>query len=228
VHTGIRFGAALLATVALGLTACTGSSKDATQPTNHPSTSSTTTDAPNPSALTPLQVWPAPDDAMAMARQAGLTPETAERLTFHVHSHLDVFIDARPVLVPPGIGINIHDPGVHAFPNGDGTTSYGGIVQPCNQACISPLHTHDPDGILHTESATLTPNRLGQFFTEWAVPVTDSCVGVYCEPKTSIAWYVNGKKYEDDPNQIQLLNATEIALVIGTPPDDIPSAMPPQ
>lgn len=35
--------------------------------------------------------------------------------------------------------------------------------------CISPLHTHDTTGSLHTESATAVPNRLGQFFTEWGV-----------------------------------------------------------
>src|SRR5205085_2307354 len=80
-----------------------------------------------------------------------------------------LFLDGRQDRVPPGSGIDIAAPAVHRFPEPDGTVGYGGISPPCKHPCISPLHTHDPDGILHTESARAHPNRLGQFFTEWAV-----------------------------------------------------------
>src|SRR5205814_2429513 len=55
-------------------------------------------------------VWPAPDHPLALTVKAGLKPEPKESLTFHVHAHLDVLVDGRPVLVPAGIGVNITDP----------------------------------------------------------------------------------------------------------------------
>ena len=146
-------------------------------------------------------------------------PETHETLVFHVHAHLDVFVDGRPVQVPAGIGINIADPAVHTAGEGAGRT-YGGISTPCRQACISPLHTHDTTGILHTESASATPNTLGQFFTEWGVTLSASCVQDHCG---GAAVYVDGKRLSRDPATVQLLDHEEIAVVVGQPPADIPS-----
>ena len=175
---------------------------------------------------TPPIVWPAPPDPMARARAAGLVPETAERLTFHVHAHLDVFVNGQKVTVPAGLGIDTTNPGVHEFPDdpkGSGATGYGGINPPCKTVCISPLHTHDVTGIIHTESKTHKYNTLGQLFTEWGVKLDQSCVNTYCTPKTKIAIYVNGKAYADKPTTIPLTNLEEIAIVIGTPPAQIPA-----
>ena len=134
---------------ALMLGACGSSSKSST---------------PKPSAVS----WPAPSKPIALAVKAGLVPETAERLEYHVHSHLDVFVDGQAVVVPAGLGINIKDPAVHTF-QVDGNAQYGGLNPPCDQPCISPLHSHDITGILHTESATKKANTLGQLFSEWNV-----------------------------------------------------------
>jgi hypothetical protein len=164
--------------------------------------------------------WPAPADALRLTLAAGLRPERRETLTYHVHAHLDVFVNGRRVVVPAGIGINVEDRGVKAFPLPDGSTAYGGI-QLCAQPCISPLHTHDTSGILHTESASPVPNRLGQFFTEWGVRLGRDCVGGYCRP-TSIQFFVNGKRYDGSPRAILLTDHKEIAIVIGSPPGKIP------
>jgi hypothetical protein len=163
---------------------------------------------------------------MQLAKKAGLVPERAEFLQYHVHAHLDVFVNGDPVRVPAGIGINIHDPAVHSERLADGAFAYGGIDPPCKQPCISPLHTHVDDGILHTESKTATPNRLGQFFTEWAVRLDDSCVGGYCKSTAPIAIYIDGDQFSGDPGDIELSDLKEVAIVIGTPPDNIPSAFP--
>jgi hypothetical protein len=164
--------------------------------------------------------WPAPSDPLRLTLAAGLRPERRETLIHHVHSHLDVFVNGNRVVVPAGIGINIEDRGVKTFPLPDGSTAYGGI-QLCAQPCISPLHTHDNTGILHTESASAVPNRLGQFFTEWGVRLGRGCVGGYCRP-ASIEFYVDGKRYGGDPRAILLTDKKEIAIVIGTPPKKIP------
>jgi hypothetical protein len=167
-------------------------------------------------------VWPAPSDPMARAVAAGLQPETAERLQYHVHSHLDVFLDGEQVVVPAGLGIDTSNPGVHTFIV-DGQAQYGGINPPCDAPCISPLHTHDVSGILHTESATRKNNTLGQLFIEWDVKLSATCVATYCEPATPIAVYVNGAKFSGDPTAIPLSNFKEIAIVIGTPPAQVPA-----
>jgi hypothetical protein len=167
-------------------------------------------------------LWPAPADAMELAVEAGLVPETVENLEYHVHAHLDIFVDGQPVLVPAGIGINIVDPGVHVFTEDDGSLSYGGIQAPCATPCISPLHTHWEVGVIHTESATPTPNTLGQLFIEWDVPLSQTCVGEHCSPE-EIAYYVDGEPYTGEPAAIELAEMREIAIVIGTPPPEIPS-----
>ena len=170
--------------------------------------------------------WPAPADAMKLAEKAGLTPETHEFLLLHVHAHLDVFVNGSPVTVPAGIGINIHDPGVHNAKAKDGSTVYGFIDPPCAQPCISPLHTHDVSGILHTEAKKNQFNNLGEFFTEWNVRLDKKCVGGYCKPAAPISIYVGGNAYTGNPRQIELENLREIAIVIGTPPAEIPSTFP--
>jgi hypothetical protein len=171
----------------------------------------------HPSAL---PSWPAPSDPLARTVRAGLDPERKETLVHHVHAHLDVLVDGRAVLVPAGVGINIHDPGVQHSANPVG---YGGI-ELCERPCISPLHTHDESGVIHTESATAKPNTLGQFFVEWGVKLDTSCVGEFCRPQTPIEVYVNGVKDDGDPRRILLTDMKEIAVVIGTPPAEVPSS----
>jgi hypothetical protein len=174
-----------------------------------------------PAATEAKLLWQAPGDPLARTVKAGLHPERKEHLTYHVHAHLDLFVDGKPIEVPPGIGINIDDPDVRRFDEPDGSASYGGINPACRKACISPLHTHDASGVLHTESKTREPNTLGQFFTEWGVRLSTSCVGEYCAPK-QVAFYVNGRPFGGDPRAIKLSDREEIAIVIGTPPSKIP------
>ncbi len=143
-----------------------------------------------------------------------------EQLQIHRHSHLDVFFNGDSVTVPAGVGIDISDPGVQSFDDPSGP-AYGGIEE-CENPCISPLHTHDETGIVHTESASDELHTLGQFFVEWGVRLDDDCVDDYCTPETDVAVYVNGDRVPDNPADIELTDQTEIAIVIGSPPEDIP------
>jgi hypothetical protein len=202
--------------LALALAGCGGGAKKITAPAAGP--------APTPAkGAVP---WPAPADPMKLTEKAGLTPETHEFLLFHVHAHLDVFVNGTPVTVPAGIGIEIHDPGVHSAKAKDGSTVYGFINPPCAQPCISPLHTHDDTGILHTEAKKDQFNNLGEFFTEWNVRLDDKCVGGYCKPAAPISIYVDGNASTGNPRQIGLEDLREIAIVIGTPPAEVPSTFP--
>jgi hypothetical protein len=203
----------------LAAAACDGST--AGQTASPPTQTQAATTPTSPAASAKL-LWPAPPNPMDLARAAGLQPEPKEIFVNHVHAHLDVFIDGAPIQVPAGIGIAIDDPGVRRFDAPGGGFDYGGI-ELCVQPCISPLHTHDATGILHTESGTLEPNTLGQFFTEWGVALSATCVGEHCSPATPIAFYVNGVPWTQDPTLIELADRNEIAVVIGTPPAVIPT-----
>jgi hypothetical protein len=199
-----RLHGSLISLFVLLLAACGGSSS--TRP---------------PAAQTDLKVpsWSLPSDPMSLARKAGLTPDTKEFLTYHVHAHLDVFVDGHPVEIPGGIGIEISDPAVQRF----GAGGYGGIPETgCEQVCISPLHTHDPDGVIHIEAPSEAQFTLGQFFQELDVRLDASCVDAYCSPDVPIAVYVDGQRQTGDPADIVLRDQQEIAIVIGTPPEEIP------
>ena len=152
---------------------------------------------------------------------AGLTPLRYESLVHHVHAHLDIFFNGKHVRIPAAIGIDIQNPKVKTFPTPDGTIAYGGITV-CNRPCASPLHTHDDTGIIHTESPSPVPNQLGEFFVEWDVALTRTCVGPYCHlSRTHV--YVNGKPFTGDPRTIPLTDQKEIAIVLGTRPKKIPA-----
>ncbi len=168
--------------------------------------------------------WPAPAHPMTLAGQASLVSESAEYLTTHIHAHLDVLVDGKPVTVPAGIGIDIGAAGVRNEVTPDGT-AHSYFVGNCQAPCLSPLHTHDPSGTIHQESRTANhpPYSLGQFFTEWGVRLDASCVGEYCMPAAIIHVYLDGNAYTGDPASIQLPSHREIAIVIGQPPALIPS-----
>jgi len=161
-------------------------------------------------------------DPLSLVGAAGLTPTAREFFTYHVHAHLDVFLNGRPVPVPGGIGIDIGDPAVHEGRTA-GAPSYGGIKL-CAQPCISPLHTHDVTGVVHIEAPTETSFTLRQFFTEWGVRLDRWCVGGYCRAGTSVAVFVNGTRRSGNQADIPLTAHEEIAVVIGTPPTSIPAS----
>jgi len=178
-------------------------------------------------SVAPLKqpTWPAPSDPMTLATRAGFAPTDREFVITHTHVHLDVYVDGAQVPIPAGIGIDTEDSGVRESPTPDGTgKDYQ--VGLCDKPCLSELHTHDPDGILHSESKVPNnkPAKLGQFFTEWGVRMDGSCIGEFCSSNATIAVYVNGKKVDGNPADIELKAHLEIAVIIGKPPVLIPDS----
>ena len=123
----------------------------------------------------------------------GIPCETHEYFTFHVHTHLDIFVGGGPLTVPAGIGIE-------------------------DNTCLYWLHTHTPDGVIHIESPKEQNFTLGQFFDIWRstskdIPPTDK------EPTI----YINGNLVATKLNEIPLNAHDEIVLVYGNPPPNIPA-----
>jgi hypothetical protein len=72
----------------------------------------------------------------------GIPCETQEYTTFHIHAHLDVFVNGQHITVPQYIGI-------------------------MDNSCLYWLHTHDNTGIMHIESPQQTDFSLTQFLDIW-------------------------------------------------------------
>ena len=153
-----------------------------------------------PALTTAGPPWPAPSgDVEALVRKAGLTLLASEGAGEHIHAHLDVFYDGAAVEVPANVGIDLRRSG------------------------ISSLHTHDATGIVHVESPDVRPFTLGQFFTEWGVSMTATCVGE-CSPSHPISVFVNGAKVETQADQVMIVDHAEIMVVVGAPPARIPAS----
>lgn len=137
--------------------------------------------------------WPAPIDAAGRVAAAGLPMLGAEGQVEHIHAHLDVIVDGKPVEVPANLGIEM-------------------AAQQ-----ISPLHTHDTSGIVHIESPVKVPFSLGQFMTEWDVALSESSVGgLKAIAGKQFRAYVDGKPVSGNPAAIIFKDHQEIALVYGT------------
>jgi len=72
----------------------------------------------------------------------GIPCETQEYGTFHIHAHLDVFVDGHAYPVPALVGIE-------------------------DNTCLYWLHTHSTDGIMHIEAPHAQDFTLGQFLDIW-------------------------------------------------------------
>ncbi len=72
----------------------------------------------------------------------GIACETKEYSTFHIHAHLDIFVDGHSLAVPTSIGIE-------------------------DNTCLYWLHTHTGDGIMHIESPKAQDFTLSQFLDIW-------------------------------------------------------------
>jgi hypothetical protein len=128
----------------------------------------------------------------------GLNTLAQEAVTTHYHSHLDIFVDGKRVVVPSGVGIN----------QGAGY--------------ITELHSHDTRGVIHIESPKENDHfSLGQFVAEWGVFLNGRCIGAYCD---GLKWYLNGKLQTGNPQSYTLQSHDEIAIVVGKPPAKIPSS----
>ncbi len=192
--------AAALAALALTLAGCDsatahGSSDGKSGPSataSRPASGMPATPRTTAEGRTTLPPWDAPEDVSERVAAAGLPMLGAEGQVMHIHAHLDVIVDGRPVAVPANIGIDEE-----------------------NDA-ISPLHTHDTTGVIHIESPEKTTFTLGQFMTEWDVALDRGRIGgLTTGGGNELHAYVNGREVNGDPAAITLSAHDEIALVYG-------------
>jgi hypothetical protein len=134
----------------------------------------------------------------------GIKCAPVEQLAYHIHSHLQVYVDGAPRALPGAIGMV--DPVAQQ-------TAYGPFYGA--QQCIYWLHTHTTDGVIHVESPTARIYTLGDFFDEWRQPLSRTQVA---GDSGKVTAYVNGKPWTKDPRAIPLDPHAVIQLNVGSPP----------
>lgn len=128
---------------------------------------------------------------------SGVECNRNEFFNYHVHSHLDVFVDGQKEQVPDNVGI---------------------LTSP---SCLYWLHTHANDGIIHVEAPQTREFTLGQFLDIWE-QTRDSQGFFDSTSGMNVTAYVNGDQFEGNYSDIKLESRTQIVLVYGEPPEDIP------
>ncbi|HEY7777990.1 MAG TPA: hypothetical protein VIA09_05570 [Nitrososphaeraceae archaeon] len=101
--------------------------------------------------------------------QTAADNKTGNKIIMHTHSRLNVTVNGNSILVPNGVGINSTLWNDHSLDE-YGTareTSILGMVTPA----MSPLHTHESDGIIHVESNEFKNFTLGDFLNIWGLPL---------------------------------------------------------
>ena len=137
--------------------------------------------------------------------RSGVQCNAGEKLTYHHHVHVSIFINGQPKSVPLGVGM---------VPPALVVNSAKGQFAEGSNTCLFWLHVHAQDGIVHIESPSVRTFLLGQFFGIWGVTLTSNQIGTDTGTVTA---YVNGQPWSGDPTQIPLDEHTDIALNLGTP-----------
>lgn len=122
--------------------------------------------------------------------------------TYHVHSHLSIFVDGQARAVPANVGL---------------------IDTPVLD-CHYEIHTHDRSGKIHVEAGAPFEATLGQFFAIWGQPLrSDNVAGQTGKP---VAYFIveNGQvsRYQGDPTAIELTSHRHVVIQIGTALTEVP------
>lgn len=103
----------------------------------------------------------------------------------HLHAVLDIVVDGQAIPIPQNIGIGTRH---------------------------EPLHTHEPDGVIHVESPDTRDYTLGNFFQVWGKRLDSQCVGEYCG---SVQMTVDGQPSNEFGAHV-LRDGEKITLTVNT------------
>jgi hypothetical protein len=133
----------------------------------------------------------------------GIQCAPLEQLAYHIHAHLQVYVNGSPRALPAAIGI-LHP----VFQQ----TAEGPFYGAGAGGCFYWLHTHSTDGIIHIESPTQRIYTLGDFFNEWRQPLGPDQVAAN---KGTVVAIVNGSLWPGNPRTIPLTPHASIELAVG-------------
>lgn len=125
-------------------------------------------------------------------------------VTYHVHTHVSIFLDGVALAFPADIGI--------APPQASGRRFYA-------------IHTHDLSGKFHVEAPAPDTLTLGQLFAIWRQPLeTTNVAGLTGRP---IVVYSTEQgavtRVTGNWQDIELTSHKEITIQVGAPITEIPN-----
>jgi hypothetical protein len=133
----------------------------------------------------------------------GIQCGAMEQFGFHIHAHLDIFLNSKTYAIPALIGIT--------------------------DKCFYWLHTHDKSGVIHIEAPVKRNFTLGQFFDIWNTKFKNTqlfgnSTGIIGD-SDALNVYVNGSKVSNGTNyrDIVLHAHDAISIVYGKAPNAVPS-----
>lgn len=124
--------------------------------------------------------------------------------TYHVHTHLSIFLNGEALAVPGHVGI---------------------VQQSGGTECFYSVHTHDKSGKLHVEAAAAGMFTLGQFFAEWGETLDSANIAGLTGMPVVVYVTDDGKvtKATGDWHDIELKSHREITIQVGTAITEIPN-----
>ena len=206
-------GAAVLLAACGGSSSTSSSNPPPTAPATSSTATATTTASSTSAAKTPpgpegIPLEKGPDLAPAATTTQGATVdgvqcEAQEQIVYHIHVHLQVYVNGQPRTLPAAIGMvgPVSEP-----------TPYGPFYGA--QQCYYFLHTHATDGVIHIESPSVRVYTLGNFFDEWNQSLSGTRVA---GDRGKVTAYANDKPWTRDPWAIPLLPHESIQLDVGSP-----------
>jgi hypothetical protein len=124
--------------------------------------------------------------------------------SYHVHTHISIFLNGEALAVPAQIGIVLTSPGVN---------------------CFYQIHTHDRSGKIHVEAPEPGTFTLGQVFALWGQNLSTTDVagltGMPITVYTTDAGVVSVAT--GDWHDIELKSHREITIQVGTAITEIPN-----
>ena len=123
----------------------------------------------------------------------GIYCDALEQTAYHIHAHLTIYINGKPVAIPQGIGIA------------------------SDQSCFYWLHTHTSDGVVHIEFPNQGTPTLANFLDIWGQSFNS--LGFQTELASSTGWtiYVDGKQVTENFNQLVLQPHQVITIAYNSP-----------
>jgi hypothetical protein len=172
---------------------------------NVPPLSSTVIDVTNGQAQG-ADHWPNGDTSTGGQGQpvAGLDCLATVPDTYHVHTHLSIFLNGQQLAVPAAIG----------FVQAGQTTT-----------CTYQLHTHSKSGLLHVHAPAAATFTLGQIFQIWGQPLSSTDIAGLTGMPVRVFVVDNGTVTENtgDWSAIELTSHRTITIQVGTDISAVPN-----
>lgn len=133
-------------------------------------------------------------------------PSMGQDVKYHIHQHLNIFVNGEQKRIPAGIGIT--------QPRWKQQIDGFEFLNNSSKSCVYWIHTHAYDGIIHIESPSERRFTLGDFFDVWGQPLGPDQVG---PAKGPVVAYVDGKRFLGNPRNVPLGEGSVLQLDVGEP-----------